>query len=117
MTPKEILQIWIENFNKADAKALTELYHEDAINHQIAVEPVVGKQAIYERFIEEFSTAEMVCIVENIFEDNEWAIMEWKDPKGFRGCGFFHILDGKIIFQRGYWDKLSMLKANGLPLE
>ncbi len=83
----------------------------------MAVEPVVGKHAIYKRFVEEFSTAEMMCIVENIFEDGEWAIMEWKDPKGFRGCGFFHIVDGKIIFQRGYWDKLSFLKMNDLPLK
>lgn len=24
-----------------------------------------------------------------------------------RGCGFFHIVDGQIIFQRGYWDKVA----------
>lgn len=53
--------------------------------------PVVGKDAIHRRFADEFATAEMVYIVENIFEDGEWAIMEWKDPLGLRGCGFFHI--------------------------
>lgn len=40
-------------------------------------------------FANEFATAEMVCIVENIFEDGEWVIMEWKDQLGLRGCGFF----------------------------
>ena len=40
-------------------------------------------------FEKEFSQAKMVCIVENIFEDGEWAIMEWKDQLGLRGCGFF----------------------------
>ncbi len=25
------------------------------------------------------------------FEDGEWAIMEWKDSLGLRGCGFFHV--------------------------
>jgi limonene-1,2-epoxide hydrolase len=34
-----------------------------------------------------------------------------------RGCGFFHVRDGKIAFQRGYWDKLSFLKLHGLPIE
>ena len=58
---------------------------------------------------------EGLWIVENIFQDGEWAILEWKDPLGLRGCGFFHIVDGKIVFQRGYWDKLSFLRLQGLP--
>ncbi len=117
MTPKETLLKWIDTFNSADAQALADLYTEDAINHQVVADPVVGKEAIYNMFVGEFATAEMECIPENIFEDGEWAIMEWKDPKGFRGCGFFHIVDGKIVFQRGYMDKLSFLKMNGLPIE
>ena len=44
------------------------------------------------------------------------AILEWSDPLGLRGCGFFHIVDDKIAFQRGYWDKLSFLKLHGLTL-
>lgn len=114
MQPKQILLKWIEAFNKADSGSLSELYHEDAINHQVANEPVAGKSAIKKMFEEEFAMAEMVCIPENIFEDGEWAIMEWKDPKGLRGCGFFHVIDGKIKLQRGYWDKLSFLKLNGI---
>ncbi len=61
-------------------------------------------------FESEFATADMVCIPENIFEDGQWAILEWIDPKGLRGCGFFKILNDKIIFQRGYWDKLSFME-------
>ena len=110
MTPIQILTTFVELFNDADAKALSDLYADDAVNHQVANEPVVGKQAIYEMFLNEFSQAKMVCIVENMFEDGEWAIMEWKDPKGLRGCGFFHVVNGKIVFQRGYWDKLSFMK-------
>ena len=45
------------------------------------------------------------------------AILEWRDPLGLRGCGFFHVKHGKITFQRGYWDKLSFLKLHGLPIE
>ena len=117
MTPKDVVQRWIAAFNSADAEALAALYDDDAINHQVANEPVVGKAAIRAMFEREFATAEMTCIPEALFEDGEWAILEWKDPNGLRGCGFFQIRDEQIVFQRGYWDKLSFLKLHGLPLE
>ena len=60
MTPKEVLEKWIDRFNAADAVRLTELYAEDAVNHQVANKPVVGKTAIREMFANEFSTAKMV---------------------------------------------------------
>ncbi len=117
LTPKETLLNWVDVFNNADAKTLSEFYSDDATNHQVVTDPVIGKKAIFEMFESEFATAEMVCIIDNIFSDGDFAIMEWKDPKGFRGCGFFKIVCGKIVFQRGYMDKLSFLKTNGLPIE
>jgi len=116
MKLKSIIENWVKVFNNADAEALAEFYSGDAINHQVANEPVKGKAAIKKMFAEEFSKAKMACLVENIFEDGEWGILEWIDPKGLRGCGFFHIQNGKIVFQRGYWDKLSFLRLHGLPL-
>lgn len=116
LSPKELIQQWVKIFNNADAEELAEFYHDDAINHQINQDPSVGKEVIRQKFKEEFATAEMVCIVENIFEDGEWAILEWKDPLGLRGCGFFHVMNGKIKFQRGYWDMLSFLRQHNLPL-
>jgi hypothetical protein len=114
--PKELVNQWVEIFNTGNAKEISKLYHEDAINHQVTNNPVEGKAAIYKMFNEEFSQADMTCLIENIFEDGEWAILEWKDPLGLRGCGFFHIIDGKIKFQRGYWDKLSFLRMHNLPI-
>jgi hypothetical protein len=116
VSPKQLVIKWIEAFNAADAEALAELYHEDAINHQVANKPVEGKEAIRKMFLTEFSNAEMVCEPEYIFEDGEWAILEWKDPLGLRGCGFFHVINNKIKFQRGYWDKLSFLRQHNLPV-
>ena len=116
MNPKELIRAWVNTFNKADAEALATFYHEDAVNHQVANAPVQGKQAILEMFRQEFSDADMHCVIENIFEDGEWGILEWKDPLGLRGCGFFHITNGKIRFQRGYWDKLSFLRQHNLPI-
>jgi len=115
MTPKQILESWIDAFNNADAEAIAELYTEDAINHQVPNEPIIGKTAIKKMFTEEFALAEMTCIPENIFQDGCWAILEWKDPNGLRGCGFFMVENDKICIQRGYWDKLSFLKLNNLP--
>ena len=89
MTPKEIVEKWVEVFNKKDIKVLAELYTENAINRQVNTEPLHGRDAIKKMFADEFAKAKMVCIVENIFEDGEWAILEWKDPLGLRGCGFF----------------------------
>ena len=116
MKPKDIVEQFVILFNKADVNGLAELYEENAVNHQVANEPVEGKENIRKMFEEEFANADMTCIVENIFEDGEWAILEWKDPLGLRGCGFFHIIDGKIHFQRGYWDRLSFLRLYNLPI-
>jgi limonene-1,2-epoxide hydrolase len=116
MKPRQLVQTWVEAFNRADVQALADLYAEDAVNHQVAQSLVQGRENIRQNFASEFALAEMHCIVENLFEDGEWAILEWRDPLGLRGCGFFHVVDGKIRYQRGYWDKLSFLRAQGLPL-
>lgn len=115
-SPKDTVERWVEAFNRGDAESIAELYSRDAVNHQVAESPVNGKDNIESMFKREFSQAEMTCLVENIFEDGEWAILEWKDPLGLRGCGFFHVQQGKIVFQRGYWDKLSFLKMHNLPI-
>ncbi len=107
----------LDAFNVGDVDMIISLYDNNATNHQVANEPVVGVVAIREMFANEFATAKMVCIVENIFEDGQWAILEWRDPLGLRGCGFFQVVNGKILFQRGYWDKLSFLKQHNLPIE
>jgi len=95
-TPKEVVQAWLEAFNRGDVAALAELYAEDATNHQVMFEPVEGRDAIKAMFEAEFAGAEMTCIVENLFEDGDWAILEWRDPKG--------------------WDQLSFRRQQGLPL-
>ena len=116
MTPRDVVTAWVDAFNRADVDALTNFYRDDAVNHQVANEPVEGRDAIRGMFARELASANMTCLVENIFEDGEWAVLEWRDPNGLRGCGFFHVIDDKIAFQRGYWDKLSFLRLHGLPL-
>jgi limonene-1,2-epoxide hydrolase len=110
------VRAWVEAFNRADADGLAGLYAENAVNHQVMFEPVEGRGAIRAMFAHEFAVAEMVCIVEQVLEDGEWAILEWRNPKGLRGCGFFHVVGGRIHFQRGYWDRLSFLRQQELPV-
>lgn len=116
MSPKDLVMQWVEAFNAGDAARMGDFYADDAVNHQVAMDPVKGRQAIVDMFAAEFAAAEMTCIVENVFEDGDWAILEWKDPLGLRGCGFFLVRGGQIQMQRGYWDKLSFLRMHGLPL-
>ena len=116
MKPDELVRARVDAFNRADVDALAGLYSDDATNHQVAESPVHGREAIRRMFAAGFASATMVCVVENLFVDGEWAILEWRDPLGLRGCGFFHVVDGRIVIQRGYWDKLSFLRSQGLPL-
>lgn len=114
--PAAVVTAWVEAFNRGDVEVLTSLYEEDAVNHQVPEEPISGRGLIADMFRREMAAAEMTCIVENLFVDGEWAILEWRDPLGLRGCGFFLVVGGRIRFQRGYWDKLSFLRQYGLPL-
>lgn len=116
MTPKELVREWVRRFNAADVNGLAALYAPDAVNHQVVTEPLKGRAAIHEMLRIEFGRAKMVCIEENLFEDGEWAVLEWRDPLGLRGCGFFHVKNDQIVFQRGYFDQLTFFRLQGLPV-
>jgi hypothetical protein len=111
-----MVQAWVERFNAGDVDGLAALYAPDATNHQVVTEPLYGREAIRRMFANEFGRAKMTCIVENLFECGEWAILEWSDPLGLRGCGFFQVQEGQIVFQRGYFDQLSFFRQQGIPV-
>lgn len=116
-SPRDVVLAWVEAFNAADIDALVALYRADAVNHQVAYSPLQGREAIRTLFEAEFGRADMHCTVENLFQDGDWAMLEWSDPSGLRGCGFFKVVDGQIALQRGYFDRLSFYQAAGLSLE
>lgn len=115
-TPQEVVREWVRRFNAGDVDGLAALYAPDAVNHQVVMEPLRGREAIRRMFATEFGRATMVCIVENLLESGEWAVLEWRDPLGLRGCGFFHVREGRIVFQRGYFDQLTFFRIQGLPV-
>ncbi len=116
LTPRQAVETWVEAFNAGDVEGLAALYHPDAVNHQVVQDPVEGRAAIRAMFEREFAAAEMHCIVEAIHEAGEVAILEWRDPRGLRGCGLFTVRRGRIAFQRGYWDRLSFSRLHGVPI-
>jgi limonene-1,2-epoxide hydrolase len=116
MTPTQIVSSWIDRFNAADITGLMDLYADDAVNHQVVAEPLRGKAAIRTLFETDFARAKMECIPVAIHEAGEWAILEWRDPLGLQGCGFFHVQNEKIVLQRGYFDQLTFFRIQGLPL-
>ncbi len=83
--PKALVRKWVQLFNQGSIDELVDLYSPDAINHQVVTKPVRGREAIRHMFEVEFGRATMTCLVENLFEDGDWAILEWRDPKGLRG--------------------------------
>jgi steroid delta-isomerase-like uncharacterized protein len=129
-----VLPEWVDAMHHRDVQRAASLYHDDATNLQVAWgDPVVGKQAILDDlqlFFDAFPDSE--THVENLFEDGPWAIVEWRgrgtwlnDFAGLpatgrsftlSGCGFFQIIEGKIKFQRGYWDRATWFAQLGIPM-
>jgi len=107
MTYKQLILHWVELFNAANDQALTNLYTEKAIIHQTPIGFIEGRENIRKMFQDEFNQFNMVCLVEELHEDNGVCILEWKDPKGLRGCSIFWIKDNHIAYQRGYWDNVQ----------
>jgi steroid delta-isomerase-like uncharacterized protein len=131
-TPREVVQLWVDAWNCRDAVAAADLYHDDAVNDQVALgEPRTGRAAILAD-TQEFFTAfpDSYTNLVNLFEEGQWAILEWiggatwtgpfagREPNGrsftLRGCGFFHVVDDMIKFQRGYWDRATWFGQLGI---
>lgn len=129
MSAKAVVEAWIERFNKQDAAGLAELYAEDAVNHQAGAEPVRGRAAILQNFIESFRVVpDMGCRSVLLLEDGDWAALEWsgwgtftgdgKELKRYElgGCLLFQVRGGRIAIQKGYWDKQTLYRQIGLAL-
>jgi steroid delta-isomerase-like uncharacterized protein len=124
---------WIDAFASRDPGRVAALYHADAVNWQIANDPAVGQREIRDLFAQFFASfPDSYTRVENIIAEEDWAAWEWVGggtflgdlgsvkatgkPYEIRGCGFFRVVDGKIMVQRGYWDKASWYSQIGVPL-
>ncbi len=112
MSTRALIERWLTLFNAGDADAIAELYAEDAVNHQIPLSPVVGRCAIADFHRDTFAGGPLTCTPINLVVDDDWGALEWTDPEGFRGCGFFRVRDGLILHQRGYWDSAQLARVH-----
>jgi hypothetical protein len=88
----------------------------DAINHQVAEEPVQGRDAIRRMFADAFAATEDGLPRGESLRGRRLGHARMARPQGPAGCGYFHVRDDRIVFQRGYWDKVTFLRQQGLPL-
>jgi hypothetical protein len=108
MDTRQTIERWVDCFNAGDHHAIASLYADDAVNHQIPLEPVAGRADIEEFHRQTFAGGPLTCTPINLVVEGDWGALEWTDPDGFRGCGFFRVRDGLIVHQRGYWDSAQL---------
>ena len=129
MSPKEVIEKWLLAFNTRDAELGASLYHLDAEILQIAFgTPLKGREAIFQDLKQFFTqNPDNETLKVTLREVEDWAILEWDGratfysepgaqgkPFKLRGCGFFHVIEGKIKTQRGYFDKATWFTQVGL---
>ena len=117
MTNIEIITTWVERFNDRDVAGCAELYAEDASLHVAFAPPVEGRAAIRAMFEAYFEAAPMHCVIERIYAgEGERVVLEWQDKVGLLGVNIYDVEAGRIRRQRNYFDQLSFLRLNGIPL-
>lgn len=128
----QVVRDWIEAYNSHSVEAVTALYDERASNYQYPWERLIegseGLKAVYTNLFKAFPDIEIVpvkLIAEGPSVAVEWAFsgtmlgpFAGHEPNGRRfkmhGCEVLEIKDGKIIKQRGYWDKATLFSQLGL---
>lgn len=113
----QVIEKWVELFNKGDVETIGGLYAEKASLHVVFAEPTVGQENIQALFQMYFSAAELHCIVKNMVQSEDgWVTLEWQDRVGLPGCNVFQIKNGLIVVQRNYFDQLTFHRLNGIPI-
>jgi steroid delta-isomerase-like uncharacterized protein len=135
-TPKQVTLKWVTAYNNHNPDEAAALYDENATNLQMPYgKPVQGREAMRSTYVKIFQSFPDIHVqVENLVENGQWVVVEWRFGGGMqgefaghspnnsqfdmRGCEIFEIVDGKIRTQRGYWDKATMfgqLNINARP--
>jgi len=117
MTYVSVIERWVEQFNRGSAAGCVALSAQDASLHVSFAPPVEGQAAIQGMFEAYFAAAPLHCLVKRLYAaDGGHVVLEWQDKVGLLGVNIYEIADGLILRQRNYFDQLSFLRLNGLPL-
>jgi steroid delta-isomerase-like uncharacterized protein len=134
-TARDVIAAWVEATNAHDASALAALYHDDAQLLQVAFgELLTGPgpiQHAFDSFYHAFPDYTKEPLTLLVCDDQQWATLEWKGAGSFlgafaeaeatgrsftlRGCGVYHVVDGKIARHRRYFDRRSWYRQIGIP--
>jgi len=106
--PRELVHAWVEAFTNARSKKIASFYSEGATTTKCLV-ACCDETVVRTMFANAFALAEMSCIPEHSFEDGEWPYSNGADPVRHAWMRVLHIGTEKIVFQRGYLDKLTFL--------
>lgn len=134
-SPKNIAMMWAAAYNSHDPDAAAALYDQNVTNVQMPWgKAVQGREAMRATYVKVFQAFPDIRVeIENVLEDGQWVVVEWHfsgTMKGefaghppnnsqfaMRGCEIFQIVDGKILSQRGYWDKATMFTQLNIKLD
>lgn len=123
---------WVAAYNRHDLDALLACYGDGIENTQLPWgKRVVGKEAMRAVYAKTFAAFPDIAIrVLAIVCDKDVVVLRWEfcgtmsgdfagtkpTNKKFQmeGCEMFRIADGKVVEQRGYWDKDTMFRQLGI---
>ena len=108
----QIVQDFCDAWTRGDVEAIADAFADDAVYHNIPMEPVVGKDAIAAtigRFLGngsiEFETHIQVADGEIVMNERTDTVkMGDGDPRVVRVMGVFELAHGKIVAWRDYFD-------------
>jgi steroid delta-isomerase-like uncharacterized protein len=128
----EVINAWVAAANSHDADALAELYSPQAQLLYAWGELLEGRDSINAHFHDFFRafpnwSKEPYSLVQG---HHDWAVLEWQaraaflgpyresEPTGrsfhLRGCGVFHVVNGRIRLHRRYLDRRDWFQQMGL---
>ena len=135
LSPRQVALLWAEVYNSHDPDAAAKLYDENVTNTQLPWgKTTQGRDAMRATYAKVFlSFPDIRVEIDHILEDGEWVAVEWRfsgtmqgefagrPPNNqhfsMSGCELFRVVGGKIVTQRGYWDKATMFRQLQLALE
>jgi len=125
-TPEQVAINWVNAYNSHNPDEAAALYDVNVTNLQMPyLKPVQGREAMRATYVKIFQAFPDIHVkAENIVANGDWVAIEWEfsgTMKGefaghqpnnsrftMRGCELFEVVNGKILTQRGYWDKTTM---------
>jgi len=128
----DVIRAWVAAANLHDPEKIAALYSPQAQLLYAWCELLDGQQSIIEHFDDFFRAfptwqKQPYSLIQG---NHDWGVLEWqanatfmgryhdKEPTGrsfqLRGCGVFHVVDGRIRLHRRYLDRRDWYRQLGI---